>query len=83
MVVSGAILLFIVIIALLFGCMYIHYNHKFKREEREKMIAYETAKAAIINTQWTKKVIIEKMMNASENVSEPLVSYYLLKELFR
>lgn len=39
------------------------------------MIAVETARAAITTTQWTKKVIIEKMANAPENVSEPLVSH--------
>lgn len=42
------------------------------------MIAVETARAAIKTTQWTKKVIIEKMTHASENVSEPLVSEPLL-----
>lgn len=36
------------------------------------MIAVETARAAIV-TQWTKKVIIEKINNSRENVSEPLV----------
>lgn len=35
--------------------------------------AIETARAAV-GTQWTKKVIVEKLQNNSENVSEPLVS---------
>lgn len=43
------------------------------------MIAVETARAAIV-TQWTKKVIIEKISNASENVSEPLVSTFIFAE---
>lgn len=36
------------------------------------MQALETARAAVV-TQWTKKVIIEKIQNGDENVSEPLV----------
>ncbi|KAJ8918715.1 hypothetical protein NQ315_015035 [Exocentrus adspersus] len=64
----GAVIVFSVIT---FMC--IHFRQKIKREKREKMIAVETARAAIKTTQWTKKVIIEKMTNASENVSEPLV----------
>ncbi|XP_018570121.1 fibroblast growth factor receptor homolog 1 isoform X2 [Anoplophora glabripennis] len=61
----------IVISVITFMC--IHFRQKIKREKREKMIAVETARAAIKTTQWTKKVIIEKMTNASENVSEPLL----------
>lgn len=38
------------------------------------MIAVETARAVII-TQWTKKVIIEKIQNTSDDVSEPLVTF--------
>nr|XP_023017922.1 fibroblast growth factor receptor homolog 1-like isoform X2 [Leptinotarsa decemlineata] len=72
----GTILIVIGILAvsvtfvIVFIC--IHYRQKIKREKREKMIAVETARAAIV-TQWTKKVIIEKINNASENVTEPLL----------
>ncbi|KAJ8986250.1 hypothetical protein NQ317_009957 [Molorchus minor] len=65
--VIGALLVLSVI-----SFMCIHFRQKIKREKREKMIAVETARAAIKTTQWTKKVIIEKMTNAPENVSEPL-----------
>ncbi|KAG5891988.1 hypothetical protein JTB14_007736 [Gonioctena quinquepunctata] len=64
------ILSFFVVFVIVFIC--IHYRQKIKREKREKMIAVETARAAIV-TQWTKKVIIEKITSASENVSEPLL----------
>jgi hypothetical protein len=37
------------------------------------MLALETVRAAVV-TQWTKKVIIEKIQNTTEDVSEPLVS---------
>ncbi|XP_022914884.2 fibroblast growth factor receptor homolog 1-like isoform X2 [Onthophagus taurus] len=43
---------------------------KWKQEKIKKLVAIETARAAVV-TQWTKKVIIEK--NHSENVSEPLL----------
>ncbi|XP_076261821.1 fibroblast growth factor receptor homolog 1-like isoform X2 [Rhynchophorus ferrugineus] len=64
------IVIFIVLLLFLAICLY--YRHKIKREKREKMIAVETARAAII-TQWTKKVIIEKNTNASDDVTEPLL----------
>lgn len=54
----------------------LHFNTF--REKIAKLIAVETARAAITTTQWTKKVIIEKMTNASENVSEPLVNKLLI-----
>lgn len=39
----------------------------------KKLIAIETARAAVV-TQWTKKVIVEKQTTSnSSNVSEPLV----------
>ncbi|XP_018565011.1 fibroblast growth factor receptor homolog 1-like isoform X2 [Anoplophora glabripennis] len=62
-----------VVVVSVLTCMCIHFRQKIKREKIEKMIAVETARAAITTTQWTKKVIIEKMTNASENVSEPLL----------
>lgn len=44
------------------------------REKMKKLIAIETARAAVV-TQWTKKVIVEKQTNTNgSNVSEPLVS---------
>lgn len=72
----GVIVIIIGIVAILvvfvISCICMHYRQKIKREKREKMIAVETARAAIV-TQWTKKVIIEKITNSSENVSEPLL----------
>ncbi|KAJ8942486.1 hypothetical protein NQ318_017781 [Aromia moschata] len=62
-----------VVVLSVISFMCIHFRQKIKREKREKMIAVETARAAIKTTQWTKKVIIEKMTSASENVSEPLL----------
>lgn len=44
------------------------------REKIKKLRALETARAAVV-TQWTKKVIVEKMQNNSENVGEPLVRF--------
>lgn len=60
------------ILGIIFVIICIYYNNKIKREKHEKMIAVETARAAI-ETQFTKKIIIEKMMNTTENVSEPLL----------
>ncbi|CAG9855416.1 unnamed protein product [Phyllotreta striolata] len=68
-IIVGVAIIFVVFI-ISFIC--IHYRQKIKREKREKMIAVETARAAIV-TQWTKKVIIEKINNSKENVSEPLL----------
>ncbi|CAG9816876.1 unnamed protein product [Phaedon cochleariae] len=70
MIISVCVVILFVIFVIAFIC--IHYRQKIKREQREKMIAVETARAAIV-TQWTKKVIIEKIHNASENVLEPLL----------
>ncbi|XP_066158204.1 fibroblast growth factor receptor homolog 1-like isoform X1 [Euwallacea fornicatus] len=60
----------LVFLLLAYICLY--YKQKIRREKREKMIAVETARAVII-TQWTKKVIIEKIHNNSDDVSEPLL----------
>ncbi|XP_030746357.1 fibroblast growth factor receptor homolog 1-like isoform X2 [Sitophilus oryzae] len=69
----GLIIVVVVgVVLLLFLCICVYYQQKIKREKREKMIAVETARAAII-TQWTKKVIIEKSSNATEDVTEPLL----------
>lgn len=43
----------------------------------KKLLAIETARAAVV-TQWTKKVIVEKLQNNSPNASEPLVNYEFL-----
>ncbi|XP_019758876.1 fibroblast growth factor receptor homolog 1 isoform X2 [Dendroctonus ponderosae] len=68
----------VLIIAAVTGCVFlllfyicIYYRQRIKREKRQKMIAIESARSAMI-TQWTKKVIIEKMTN-TEDVSEPLL----------
>lgn len=45
---------------------------QFFREKHKKMLALETVRAAVV-TQWTKKVIIEKIQNTAEDVSKPLV----------
>lgn len=48
----------------------------------KKLIAIETARAAVV-TQWTKKVIVEKQSNSNgSNVSEPLVSLILSQTHF-
>lgn len=51
----------------------------------KKLLAIETARAAVV-TQWTKKVIVEKLHHNSESVTEPLVSkvsdlFFLLRLL--
>jgi hypothetical protein len=44
------------------------------REKMKKLLAIETARAAVV-TQWTKKVIVEKQNLANaQNTQEPLVS---------
>ncbi|RZB41638.1 fibroblast growth factor receptor -like 1-like, partial [Asbolus verrucosus] len=57
----AAILIIVVLIAI--GSIILMEKHK-------KMIALETVRAAVV-TQWTKKVIIEKIQNTTEDVSEP------------
>lgn len=51
----------------------IYILHRLKREKMKKLLAIETARAAVV-TQWTKKVIVEKqsLVNA-QNVQEPLL----------
>ncbi|XP_046835651.1 fibroblast growth factor receptor homolog 1-like isoform X1 [Vespa crabro] len=51
----------------------IYIFHRLKREKMKKLLAIETARAAVV-TQWTKKVIVEKqkLVNA-QNVQEPLL----------
>ncbi|XP_060515844.1 fibroblast growth factor receptor homolog 1-like isoform X2 [Cylas formicarius] len=68
-----AVIVTVVIVFVMFVIVFIclYYRQKIKREKREKMIAVETARAAII-THWTKKVIIEKM-NTTSDASEPLL----------
>ncbi|XP_046625083.1 fibroblast growth factor receptor homolog 1-like isoform X1 [Neodiprion virginianus] len=46
---------------------------RLKREKMKKILAIETARAAVV-TQWTKKVIVEKQHLANaQNVQEPLL----------
>lgn len=46
---------------------------RLKREKMKKLLAIETARAAVV-TQWTKKVIVEKQQLANgQNVQEPLL----------
>lgn len=47
--------------------------HRLKREKMKKLLAIETARAAVV-TQWTKKVIVEKqnLMNA-QNIDDSLL----------
>ncbi|XP_044003439.1 fibroblast growth factor receptor homolog 1-like isoform X1 [Aphidius gifuensis] len=51
----------------------IYIFHRLKREKMKKLLAIETARAAVV-TQWTKKVIVEKqnLINA-QNVQELLL----------
>ena len=51
----------------------IYIFHRLKREKMKKLLAIETARAAVV-TQWTKKVIVEKQnLVNSQNVQEPLL----------
>lgn len=51
----------------------IYIFHRLKREKMKKLLAIETARAAVV-TQWTKKVIVEKqnLVNA-QNIQETLL----------
>ncbi|XP_018330400.1 fibroblast growth factor receptor homolog 1 isoform X2 [Agrilus planipennis] len=46
---------------------------KLKREKMKKLMAMEKAARAAVITQWTKKVIVEKLQNSSAGVTEPLL----------
>ncbi|PNF41482.1 hypothetical protein B7P43_G13295, partial [Cryptotermes secundus] len=51
----------------------IFHRLKIKREKMKKLLAIETARAAVV-TQWTKKVIVEKQNLANaQNTQEPLL----------
>ncbi|XP_014604411.1 PREDICTED: fibroblast growth factor receptor homolog 1-like isoform X1 [Polistes canadensis] len=51
----------------------IYIFHRLKREKMKKLLAIETARAAVV-TQWTKKVIVEKTKQVNaQNVQEPLL----------
>ncbi|XP_011501661.1 PREDICTED: fibroblast growth factor receptor homolog 1-like [Ceratosolen solmsi marchali] len=51
----------------------IYIFHRLKREKMKKLLAIETARAAVV-TQWTKKVIVEKQnLVNSQNVQESLL----------
>ncbi|KAL3289724.1 hypothetical protein HHI36_023122 [Cryptolaemus montrouzieri] len=60
---------FVVVIVVTSIILYCTYKNQRKMREQ---IAYESARAAVV-TQWTKKVIIQRMQNDIENVSEPLL----------
>lgn len=51
----------------------IYIFHRLKREKMKKLLAIETARAAVV-TQWTKKVIVEKqnLVNA-QNIDDSLL----------
>ncbi|XP_051176629.1 fibroblast growth factor receptor homolog 1-like isoform X2 [Leptopilina boulardi] len=64
----------VLIVFFAFGGIVVGYiYHRLKREKMKKLLAIETARAAVV-TQWTKKVIVEKqnLVNA-QNVQEPLL----------
>ncbi|XP_033207757.1 fibroblast growth factor receptor 3-like isoform X3 [Belonocnema kinseyi] len=68
------ILAAVLIVFFAFGGIVVGYiYHRLKREKMKKLLAIETARAAVV-TQWTKKVIVEKqnLVNA-QNVQEPLL----------
>lgn len=52
----------------------IYIFHRLKREKMKKLLAIETARAAVV-TQWTKKVIVEKqkLVNAQNVIGEELL----------
>ncbi|KAL6423759.1 hypothetical protein ACFW04_010317 [Cataglyphis niger] len=52
----------------------IYIFHRLKREKMKKLLAIETARAAVV-TQWTKKVIVEKqkLVNAQNAIDEELL----------
>lgn len=57
-----------------FGVVVVIYIfHRLKREKMKKLLAIETARAAVV-TQWTKKVIVEKqnLLNA-QNIDDSLL----------
>ncbi|KAL0134594.1 hypothetical protein PUN28_001414 [Cardiocondyla obscurior] len=65
------------ILCLLFavGAVVVIYTfHRLKREKMKKLLALETARAAVV-TQWTKKVIVEKqkLVNAQNVIEEELL----------
>lgn len=65
MYVFGMVLVF----AFLAGLVIYYMNYKMQRRKVKKLIAIETAKAAVI-TQWTKKIIVEKqntLANAAQD----------------
>uniref|UniRef100_A0A1B6CPE6 receptor protein-tyrosine kinase n=1 Tax=Clastoptera arizonana TaxID=38151 RepID=A0A1B6CPE6_9HEMI len=55
-------------------CIMMNVFRRLKREKLKKLLAIETARAAVV-TQWTKKVVVEKqtLANAEEPLLMPLV----------
>ncbi|XP_063929175.1 fibroblast growth factor receptor 3-like isoform X3 [Zophobas morio] len=62
----------IILILLAVCSIVVVFFKKLKIEKQKKILALETVRAAVV-TQWTKKVIIEKIQNTTEDVSEPLL----------
>lgn len=68
------VLVSVLFISFAVGFVVVIYScHRLKREKMKKLLAIETARAAVV-TQWTKKVIVEKqnLVNA-QNVQESLL----------
>ncbi|KAK9890465.1 hypothetical protein WA026_010548 [Henosepilachna vigintioctopunctata] len=59
------------VVILIIALIVFYFTYKNQRKMREQ-IAFESARAAVV-TQWTKKVIIQRMQNDIDNVSEPLL----------
>lgn len=68
-----AILLFILFVVGVVIMLFVFHRLKIKRKKMKKLLAIETARAAVV-TQWTKKVIVEKQNLANaQNTQEPLL----------
>ncbi|XP_044256140.1 fibroblast growth factor receptor homolog 1-like isoform X2 [Tribolium madens] len=70
-IVYAAVAIFFIILILICSILLVFFK-KLKIDKQKKMLALETVRAAVV-TQWTKKVIIEKIQNTNEDVSEPLL----------
>ncbi|XP_044765231.1 fibroblast growth factor receptor homolog 1-like isoform X2 [Coccinella septempunctata] len=66
------IILMISVFAVIFIIGSIVLYCTYKNQQMRKQMAFESARAAAV-TQWTKKVIIQRMQNNIDNISEPLL----------